>query len=90
MFTHNTLKYSVRNVTHSTFEAVLVFVEVASSVFVVDDVDEVVVDAASSEFVSFFALLFTITTINFFSSKLYDEMVLSSANIIPKIQINAK
>lgn len=74
----------IYNVTHSVVEAALVFVELASSIFVVDDVDEVVVEAGSSDSVSFFALLFTITTMNFFSSKLYDEMVLSSANIIPK------
>lgn len=71
--------------TYSTVVATFAFVELASSVFVVDGVDEVVVDAASSDFVSFFALLFTITTINFFSSKLYDAMVLSSANIKPVI-----
>lgn len=71
--------------TYSTFADALTFVELASSVLTVDAVDEVVVDAtSSSSFVSFFAHLFTITTINFFSSKLYEEIVFSSANIIPE------
>lgn len=80
-------------ITYSTFVVVFTFVELASSVFAVTDDDDdvvdaaaaaaVVVDATSSDFVSFFALLFTITTINFFSSKLYDAMVLSSAKIKP-------
>lgn len=70
----------------------LTFVELASSVFAVvdaDDDDDVVdaaafgVDPTSSDFVSFFAVLFTITTINFLSSTLYDAIVLSSANIKP-------
>lgn len=56
---------------------------VASVVVVVDDdVAGVVVDVVSS---SCFTTFFTITTINFFSSTLYDAMVLSSANIIPAI-----
>lgn len=91
--------------TYSIFVVVFTFVELASSVFaaVVDDDDDdddvvdaaaaaaaVVVDATSSDFVSFFAHLFTITTINFFSSKLYDAMVLSSANIKPKFDVKRK
>lgn len=68
-------------ITHSVLADDLASVEAAVSAVVVDEA--AVVDDVSSELVSCFTTFCTITTINFFSSTLYDAMVLSSDNIIP-------
>lgn len=69
-------------ITYSVLADGLASVEAAASVDVADEAAGVV-DDVSSELVSCFTTFCTITTINFFSSTLYDAMVLSSDNIIP-------